>query len=243
MERVIDNIAPLIEKSKNIERTNNVDGIKKQLQGAVGNALDKVINYTIKALPIPEPLKDITLDIKESFKTKDFKEILKTVINSSIREGLEILGLDENSIKGIMEAKNIAIKGGLIQGIKATVDMNAKRYINGNLFGNDLEDIFNNIVNSVMSKDFKDKLDKNIQNITKKTDDFLNKCKEWYKAYEKMDYNEINKLAESIKKESVKVKADSKCIKESNIIQNITALVNNKKDKLSEAQLQFCKII
>ncbi len=113
MEMVIDNIVPLIEKGKNIERTNNMDGVKKQLQGAVGNALDKVINYTIKALPIPEPLKDIALDIKESFKTKDFKEILKTVVNSSIREGLEILGLEEKSIKSIIEAKDIAIKGRL----------------------------------------------------------------------------------------------------------------------------------
>ncbi len=121
--------------------------------------------------------------------------------------------------------------------------MNAKRYINGNLFGKDLEDIFNNIVNSVMSKDFKDKLEKNIQNIIKKKDEFLNKCNEWYKAYEKMDYNEINKLSEIIKKESVKHKTDDKCIKESNIIQNITALVNNKKDKLSEAQLQLCRMV
>ena len=50
----------------------------------------------------------------------------------------------------------------------------------------------------------------------------------------------MNNLAKALNRERNKVANDIECVKEINIIQNMMKLVNNKKDKLSNMQLQIC---
>ena len=45
--------------------------------------------------------------------------------------------------------------------------------------------------------------------------------------------NILNKFKNSLK-------YDKECVQQNNIIQNMTKLINNKKDKLSQIQLQIC---
>ena len=54
----------------------DIDLMKTELGKVISSTLDKVCSYTIKAMPIPDSFKDILYDIKNSFKTKDFKEIM-----------------------------------------------------------------------------------------------------------------------------------------------------------------------
>ena len=231
------------ELSKQLEIDKQIDSLKKQLGGVVTNTIDKVATYSIKAMPIPDSFKDILYDVKESFKSKDFKEVIKTVINSSVREGLEILHVDKSTINDIKKVTNVAIKGGLIQGIKCGVDIVAKKYLNNSIVGNYMYDFFNKLKDAPLSKDFLVKMNKGITRIITTKEEFMNKCNEFMEAYNEFDIDKINEISKQIEEKVKSAKLDEECIRENKIIQNITTLVNNKNQKLTEAQLQLCHIM
>lgn len=245
MELILEN--NILNTAKNINKELELDkeltGIKNQLNRVLTNTLDKVATYTIKSMPIPDGFKDILYDIKDAFKTKDFKEIVGTAINSSVREGLEILGLDKSSIKNINEIKDIAKKGGLMYGLKAGIEIVAKKYLKNNLVGNYVYDFFNKLKDCPLTTEFINKFEGGINKITEAKEEFLSKCDEFKEAYENFDIEKISKAAKEVQKSFKNVKQDIECIRENKTIQNMFTLVNNKKEKLTDAQLQLCKMM
>lgn len=230
-----------LTKELNIEK--DIDSMKSQFGKIITNTVDKVATYTIKAMPLPDSFKDILYDVKESFKTKDFKEIIKTIINSSVREGLEFLGLNNNSIKNIMGIKDIALKGGLIQGIKAGIDIMAKKHLNNNIVEDYVYDFFDKMKSAPFTKDFLEKVNKNTRKLLDAKEEFLDKCNDFKEAYKEFDIDKINNLANEVKNKLKTVKQDKECIRENKLIQNITELVNIRHEKLTDAQLQLCNIM
>ena len=83
-------------------------------------------------------------------------------------------------------------------------------------------------------------LDKQISNIDIKKEKFKEKCNAWYEAYNRMDSESINKIAEELAKNPVLKGPDSKIKADNRIIQNMTKLTNNKNEKLSKEQLHLC---
>ncbi len=231
------------EISKELELDKELDGLKGQLSKIVTNTVDKVATYTIKAMPIPEGFKDVLYDVKDAFKTKDFKEIITTVVNSSVREGLEILGLDKTSIKSLKEVKEIAEKGGLIYGVKAGVEIIAKKYLRNNIVSDYIYDFFDKLKDSPFTNDFSEKLEGSIRKIEELKDKFLDKCEEFKQAYENFDVEKIKNLANEVEESFKNVKLDKECIRKNKTIQNISMLVSNKNSKLTDAQLQLCNIM
>lgn len=226
-----------------IDLDKDMDIMKNELGKVVSNTLDKVCSYTIKAMPIPDSFKDILYDIKDSFKTRDFKEIIKTAVNSSVREGLEILGLSKKDIKNIKDVTNVAIKGGLMEGIKASVDIVAKKYLNSNIVGDFVYSFFNTIKDSPLNKSFINKINTTLDKVLKNRDEFFDMCNQFKEAYENFDMDKINYIAKNINNKIKITNYDRECISENKIIQNIVMLLNSKKEKLSEAQLQLCNIL
>lgn len=246
MELTIDNSSILDsvrEMSKELQLDKDLNGLKDQFAKIVTNTVDKMAAYTIKAMPIPDGFKDILCDVKNSFKTKDFKEIIKTAVNSSVREGLEMLGLDKASIKSLKEIKEIAKEGGLAYGIKAGIEIVAKKYLKNNIVGDFVYDFFNKLKDSPLNNSFLRKMEDGIDKATEAKERFLDKCNEFKKAYENFDMEKIINLAEEIEHSVRNVKFDSQCIRENKTIQNIFTLVNNKKEKLTDAQLQLCNMM
>ena len=246
MQMILENDSILKSvKDLNIELNleKDIDVMKNELGKIVSNTLDKISTYTIKAMPIPDSFKDILYDVKDSFKTKDFKEIIKTVVNSSVREGLEIVGVSKESIKNIKDITKIAIKGGLMQGIKAGIDIVAKKYLSNNIVGDFVYDFFNSMKNSPLNKSFSEKINKSIDNVLKNKEKFLDVCNEFKEAYENFDIDKINDIAKNINNKLKVVNYDRECISENKKIQNITMLVNNKKERLTDAQLQLCNVL
>ena len=239
-----DNILKTV-KDLNIELNldKDLDIMKNELGKVVSNTIDKVCGYTIKAMPIPDSFKDILFDIKESFKTKDFKEIIKTVVSSSVREGLEILGVSKESIRNIKEVMSIAVKGGLMEGVKAGIDMMSKKYLNNNIVGNFVYEFFNHISNSPLNKEFGQKMNITIDKVLNSKDKFYDMCNQFKEAYEKFDIDKINDIAKNINSKLKIINYDRECISENKIIQNIAMLVNSKKEKLTDAQLQLCNVL
>lgn len=228
---------------KKLELEKDLDGIKNQLGKVLTNTVDKVAAYTIKAMPIPDGFKDVLYDVKEAFKTKDFKEIVSTAVSSSVREGLEMVGLDKDQIKSIGELKDIAQKGGLMYGLKAGIEIVAKKYLKNNLVGNYVYDFFNNIKDAPLSSKFLDKVQGSIIKIEESKEEFLDKCNEFKEAYENFDIDKISALAKDVEKSFKNVKQDMECIRKNKTIQNIFTLVNNKKEKLTDSQLKLCNMM
>lgn len=235
-------------KQKNeIDIDKSLDFIENRNREEFTNVLSKVIDsgtsYIIKSLPVNDNIKDIALDIKNAFKTKDFKEILKTAVNSTIREGLEMLSLPKNVISDITKISKIAFKGGLSQAVSAGIDIVANKYLKNNIFSPIISKFLGEIKNYVSSKDFKNKIDGNIEKLLSKTDKFNELCDKWYNSYEKFDLFSMNNICKTIKKMQHHIVNDKDCLTQTNIIENMTNLVNSKQAKLSPIQMQICSTI
>ena len=91
------------EIAKELNSNIKISTMTKELENGVTKALDKISNYIIKALPIPDCAKDILRDVKDSLKTGDIKTILSTAVKSSIREGLELIGFNNVIIDNVFK--------------------------------------------------------------------------------------------------------------------------------------------
>ncbi|MEG2348703.1 MAG: hypothetical protein RSB67_03545 [Clostridia bacterium] len=213
---------------------------KDAFSDVVREVIDKGADYAIKAMPINDSLKDILIDVKKAFKTKDFKNIVKTAIGSSLREGMEILNIPRNVISDVNKIKDIAFKGGLSGALSAGIDIVTKKYLKNNIFAPTINRFLNSIKDFVFSKTFKEKLDRGISNIFDRISKYKDVCKQWYQAYDKFNIDEMNIIAKKLKYTANKVSSNMDCLTENNIIQNMTSLINTKKEKLSKIQLQIC---
>ena len=242
----MDNIITLdnIKQENIIQIDKNIDFVENRNKTEFTNVLGKVIengtNYIIKSLPISDNLKDIAIDIKNAFKTRDFKEVLKTAVNSSIREGLEVLNMPKDILSDITKISKVAFKGGLSQAISAGIDIVSEKYLKNNIFSPVIDKVLGEIKTYIGSVDFKNKLDLNISKLIDKTTKFNELCNEWYNSYEKFDIFSMNNICKTIKKMQSHIVNNKDCITQSNIIENMTKLVNSKHSKLSPIQMKIC---
>lgn len=238
MENVIS-LNKDIDEKLNFQEERN----RNEYSNTVAKVVDNSIGYIIKALPVNENIKQIALDVKDAFKTGDFKEIVKTAVKSSIKEGLEILNLPKNVISDITKISKIAFRGGLSSALSAGIDIISKKYLKNNIFSSVLFKITNEMKNYVFSKDFKIKIDNNINKLLEKNNKFNDLCQKWYESYEKFDLFNMNSLCKSIKNMQKHIVNDKDCKVQSDIIENMTNLINTKNSKLSPIQMQICNNI
>lgn len=238
MENVISLNKDIDEKLSFQEERN-----RNEYSNTVAKVVDNSICYIIKALPVNENIKQIALDVKDAFKTGDFKEIVKTAVKSSIKEGLEILNLPKNVISDITKISKIAFRGGLSSALSAGIDIISKKYLKNNIFSSVLFKITNEMKNYVFSKDFKIKIDNSINKLLEKNNKFNDLCQKWYESYEKFDLFNMNSLCKSIKNMQKHIVNDKDCKVQSDIIENMTNLINTKNSKLSPIQMQICNNI
>lgn len=245
----MDNLICLddIKLRNNLDIDKNVDFLENRNRAEFINVVDKVIdsgtNYVIKALPINESLKDIALDIKKAFKTKDFKQIIKVAVNSTIREGLEFLKFPKTVISDITKISSIAFKGGLQKALITGVDIVTNKYLKNNIFSPIIDKFLGDIKNYINSKEFKVKVDSNIDKLLEKKEKFNSLCEQWYNLYEKFDLLGMNNICKNIKRMQPHIVNDKDCIKQTNIIENMTRLINSKHDRLSRTEMKVCNTI
>lgn len=236
-----------LEYAKEIVKNLNIFEDTKKINNQLGDItvgiIDRSANYIIKAMPVPDAIKDILKDVKDSIKTNDFKLVIKTAVRSSIREGLELLGVGNEKITNLVNAKDLAIKGGLSINLKNAVGVLANKYLNSHLVADEVYQFFDKLKNYILSKEFNYKLIEVINKLVKKKENFMNMCNNWYKAYSKLDIPEMNELSKSIMKNKDILLNFKECSREGKIISNMTNMVNNKNSKLTEMQLNLCKTI
>ncbi len=213
---------------------------KEELKNILIKTIDKGGNYIIKAMPVNKHIKDILSDVKECITDGEFKNIVSIAIESSLKEGKEILGLTDRELKHINKMINTAFAGGLTKNINigvATIE-NIKKY--GNLFYNYIEDFFESLKAYIASTGFEERVNIAVSKCLNKVDEFKQICSNWYNAYDKFDLNNLTNLADKLDKLKDKVGFNDKCVSENTIIQNVTELVKQNKKKLTKNQFDIC---
>lgn len=226
--------------SKNNELELNIFNSKEDLNKILINILKRGIDYCMKSLNINENNEGIIKVIKKISNSKEFKEIIDSSVNISISQFLE--NKKEKSLKTgrLNEVKEAALKGGIRFLLTAGIDILFNKNLKLNLFKPIINSVLKNFKDFILSNSFIQKLNKSVNSVINKADEYLKVCKEWYKAYEKFDVKSMNELAKQLENKKTKIQNNENCLKENNIIQNMTKLVNSKKDKLSNLQLQIC---
>ena len=217
-----------------------VEKNKEEIKKIIIKIIDKSSNYIIRAMPANEHIKDLLLNVKGALKEEDFYEMLKIAIGSSIKEGLDIIGLKEEATEEIDKMIDIAFDGGLTKSINMGIDIveNTKKY--GNLFYNYIEDFFENLKGYIEGKDFKAKVYLGINKCLDKVENFKDICNDWYDAYDNFNISDIKVLADRLNKMKKKVSFNSNCLNENTIIQNVTELVSRERKKLTPIQFDIC---
>lgn len=240
-------INEIIENTKDLvlelEENKRMTTLKNDLSNAAEKTIDHAAKYIIKAMPVPDAVKDILMDVKDAIKTKDLKEIVSTVVKSTVREGMEMIGLSSTSINSLTELKDVAKKGGLITGLKNGIEIVAENYLKNNIVGDYVYKFFDKLKNYIMNNEFGKSLTNFINKLDEKKDKFLQKCEEWYNAYKSGNLVKINNVANELGKNNYVLSRYTDCVKENNIIQNMTAMVNNKNSVLTENQQRLCQVI
>lgn len=240
-------INDIIENTKNLamelKEDNRMAVLKNDLSSAAEKAIDHTAKYIIKSMPVPDAVKDILVDVKDALKTKNIKEVVSTVVKSTVREGLELVGLSTSSINSLSELKAIASKGGLITSLKNGIQIVAENYLKNNIVGEYVYDFFDKLKNYIMNKEFGKKLTNIINKLEKKKDKFLEQCEEWYNAYKNMNVDKLNTIAGELDSNKYILSRYTDCEKQNSIIQNMTAMVNNKNDLLTQNQQRLCQVI
>ena len=240
-------INEIIENTKSLalelEEDRRMVTLKNDLSNAAEKTIDHAAKYVIKAMPVPDAVKDILLDIKDAIRTKDVSKVVSTAVNSTVREGLEMLGLSTSSINSLMELKDIAKKGGIITALKNGIEIVAENYLKNNIVGDYVYKFFDKLKNYIMNNEFGKSLDNFIKKLEEKKDKFLEKCEEWYNEYKNMNVEKMNSVASELDNNKYVLSRYTDCVKENNVIQNMTAMVNNKNSVLTTNQQRLCQVI
>lgn len=213
---------------------------KDYLEDIITNLLKRGIEYGVKSLDLNENSEGLINSIKQIVNSKDLKNIVKSSVDVSLSQALENKKGNLNMLKELNQFKDISLKGGLRFLLSAGVEILFNKVTKLNLFKPVIENLVKNVKSFVMSNSFLQKLNNSIKKIINKSIEFKEMCEKWYKAYEDFDIDSINLIAKELELKKDTVLKSTDCLKENNIIQNMTRLINTKKDKLSQLQLQIC---
>lgn len=218
----------------------NLFNSKEDLNKILTNILKKGIDYSMKSLNISENNEGIIKVIKKIANSKELKDIIDSSVNISISQFLE--NKKDKSLKtgGLNEVKEATLKGGIRFLLTAGIEILFNKKLKLNLFKPIINSVLKRIKDFIISNSFIQKLNNAVNRVINKADEYLKVCKDWYKAYEEFDLKSMNDLAKQLENKKIKIQNNEVCLKENNIIQNMTRLVNSKKDKLSNLQLQIC---
>lgn len=217
-----------------------VEKNSNELTKIISSIIEKGATYVIKGMPVNEHIKTILRDVSKTFEDKDFNAILSVAIKSSIREGLDAMGVPKDYATKISNAVNAAFKGGVTTNIKIGIDVfgNGKKY--GNIFANYIEDFLSDMKNFVGSNAFKNKVEHAVNKTSKKIENFKDVCEKWYDAYDDFNIDLLKEIASKLNKMKDKVSFDSECVSENIAIQNMTELVDSRKQRLTKTQIEIC---
>lgn len=238
-------IAEKIELENNINNENKIEieNNISEFSKIVGNVVLSAGKYVMKSLNLDNNNKIYVQELIDELRRKDFKQVVKTALNASINDGIEVSKIGKEKLVDINTLKNVSLKGGLNVLLSAGVDIVMNKFLKNNLLGNIMKKFVVDLKNFIMNKGFDRKIENFVDKLKTKVTKFNELCTQWYKSYENLDILKINEVEEKIKNYSSKVSDNANCVNEANIISNMTKLVNTTQKKLTDFQMQLCQTI
>ncbi len=241
MNNILEISRPLNELNLKLKNDLDISRNNKDFVKIVSDVVKSGITYSMKALgDEKEEFGDFLKSIKNLFNKNEFKNMIECAVGASVGQGLENLKEKNSSLKDLNKFKEISIKGGLKFMVSAGFEILLNKLLKGNILTPIIKKAVSGIKDFLSSKSFSNNIGIGVEKLKNKVEKFKDYRSQWYNAYEKFDLNKLNEIAINLNKIKGHIPNDTICARENEIIQNMTKLINNKKEKLSDMQLQIC---
>ena len=139
--------------------------------------------------------------------------------------------------------KDIAKKGGFITALKNGIEIVAENYLKNNIVSDHIYTFFDKLKNYIMNNEFAKSLNSFIKKLEEKKNKFMKKCEEWFKEYKSGNLERLVDIAQELDSNKYILERYKDCIKENNVIQNMTSMIKNTNKALTENQKRLCQVV
>jgi len=203
----------------------NLNNENNFLENVFGNIINNTIEIGIRAL-LPDNIENDVIDIKNTLINEGIPQAINETINKVVEFGKEALNINSSCFESVSQISEVFKKGNLLNGISEVIDYFLDKSGEKNIFSDNIINLIKNgkdfIINAI-DKNVKNEL--NIEN--KDISKLDNYNKKWREAYEKQDFNEMEKIIKKIKKLVNNIAPIEKIINESREIENLHLLIKN----------------
>jgi len=203
----------------------NLNNENNFLENVFGNIINNTIEIGIRAM-LPDNIENDVIDIKNTLINEGIPQAINETINKVVEFGKEALNINSSCFESVSQISEVFKKGNLLNGISEVIDYFLDKSGEKNIFSDNIINLIKNgkdfIINAI-DKNVKNEL--NIEN--KDISKLDNYNKKWREAYEKQDFNEMEKIIKKIKKLVNNIAPIEKIINESREIENLHLLIKN----------------
>lgn len=216
---------------KNVE--NNELEIKQNnfLKTNIGSIVNTAIDVGLRFI-LPDFIEEQIIEIKDSLIEGGIKDGVKTVIEKSIDLGKSTIGIITGKFNNVEQMQNAIKVGGVIDGISNVIDSIVTKQNNKGKISDKATELIKTgkklLLNNISS---------NIENMiieqTRMIEMIQKYSRNWEKAYNNRDMNEMEKEYKKIKTLLNKIAPIEDIINNSRKIENLHSLIKNKGDNFN----------
>lgn len=215
--------------------------------GFLESTLGKVINFAVDTgirAALPDIIEDEIISIKDTMIKQGFSEGISEAIKSATDIGKSALGIITGNFESISQAEKAVEKGGLIDGVSNVLDYTLDKV-------NDLNIVPDHLINivkegkDILLKNVSSEIKKEFSSQTKYIENLEKYTKDWKKAYENQNLEQMEKSIKKVKSTLEKIMPIETLITEAKEIENVHNLVKNNGGNfnLSNEELELTKLL
>ena len=202
-----------------------VETQKKFLESDIGKAVNTALDIGIKAA-LPNLIEDQVIDIKNTILEQGFSEGIKEIISSGLDFGKSALGIVTGNFENVSQIQMAVKSGGILDNISDLLDLAIKFAKNKHLINNNVAGLIKQSKNSII-RSVGSKIEESLTNQIKSIEKLENYCKKWNSAYEKRDFDGMEKNYKNIESYLKKTVTLEQTINQARKIENLHSLIKN----------------
>lgn len=237
-ENLVENKNEIIN-TNNLKLENNIikeNGQDEFLQSSLWKTINTGIDIGLRAL-LPDLLEDQVINLKDNLLNYGFKEGMTKSINDVINFGKSAVGVVTGNFENISQMQDAVKKGGIIDSVDSILNFAINKTVNNGVISYKTANILKSGKNIILDNVEKN-IEKEFNNQTKSLENVENYINKWNEAYEKKDFNIMEKYYNNMKNELKNLVPIEKTLLEARKVENIHSLIKNngKKFDLSDAE-------
>ena len=222
----------LVENKNEIINTNNLkieNNILKEndqnefLQSSLWKTINTGIDIGLRAL-LPDLLEDQVINLKDNLLNYGFKEGMKKSINDVINFGKSAVGIVTGNFENISQMQDAVKKGGIIDSVDSILNFAINKTVDNGVISYKTANILKSGKNIILDNVEKN-IEKEFNNQTKSLENVENYINKWNEAYEKKDFDIMEKYYNNMKNELKNLVPIEKTLLEARKIENMHSLI------------------